>query len=107
MKNSFLKKIRENKNLTIQDVAKRCRIEIKELKRIESGAITEEDMMILSRLADFYGIDYPSLLFLFKLARRPELHKIEKMAAYHDKKIDEKTQKELIDFVSKLKDSFE
>lgn len=104
---TYLKRVRENQRLSIQHVAKECNIRDEELIRIESGAITEQDMMILNRIAGFYGIDYPGLLFLYKLAKRPEHGEILKMAAYHDQRIDEETEKELISFLSKFKDAIE
>ena len=104
---TFLKKVREKKELSVEEAAKQYRIDSKELERIEEGNVNEQDMMLLNRIADFYGVDYPSLLFMFKLARRPERRKVEKIAAYHDQKIDEETQKDLEDFLSKLRDSLE
>lgn len=102
---TFLRKAREARGLTIEEVATKCHIDVHDLRRIESGKVNEQDMAVLSDLATVYGIDYPSLLFLFRLARRPDRTQTYKMAAYHDQKIDKKTQEELIQFVEKLKDS--
>ena len=104
MRANFLKLARNAKGLTEQDISKKCGIRIDEFKRIESGKITEQDMMILHDLSIIYGLDYYDLLFLFKLAGRSE-KKQEKLAAYHNQDIDSKTQKELTDFLTKLKDS--
>jgi transcriptional regulator with XRE-family HTH domain len=107
MRSSFLKKVRVSKGLSRKEVSFKAGVNIEDIDRIEQGLVNEQDMMALSELCELYDIDYPSILFLFKLAKRPEQNKVEKMAAYHDQKIDEETQKELIGFLSKLKDSIE
>jgi transcriptional regulator with XRE-family HTH domain len=107
MRTTYLKKTRASQDLSINEVSRNTGIDKDELIRIESGQVNEQDMMALSKLCELYDIDYPGILFMFKLARRPERQKIEKMAAYHDQKMDEETQKELVDFLSKLKDSIE
>ena len=104
MRANFLKMARKARELTEEDILKKCRINIEELKRIESGKVKEQDMMLLHDLSNIYGLDYYDLLFLFRLAGRSE-KKQEKLAAYHNQEIDSKTQKELTDFLTKLKDS--
>jgi transcriptional regulator with XRE-family HTH domain len=104
MRTTFLRKQRERASLTRESVAEKCGIDVGILKRIESGVVDEQDMIVLNSLAEIYGVDYSHLLFLFKLAQRPEHWKIDKLAAYHDQRIDEETEKELIGFLEKLKD---
>ncbi len=104
MRATYLKRARQAKGLRLEEVAEKCNLGIEELKRIESGEVDEQDMAILNDLAIVYSIDYPSLLFLFRLARRPDRTQAIKMAACHDQKIDEKTQKDLVEFVEKLKE---
>jgi transcriptional regulator with XRE-family HTH domain len=103
MRANFLKLARKAKGFSEHDASKKCGINIEEYKRIESGKVKEQDMMILHDLSILYGLDYYDLLFLFKLAGRSE-RKQEKLAAYHNQEIDSKTQKELTDFLTKLKD---
>lgn len=107
MRSSFLKKTRVSIELSREEVSVKTGVNIDDLNRIEKGLVTEQDMMALSDLCELYGLNYPSILFMFKLAKRPGQNKVEKMAAYHDQKIDEETQKELMAFLSKLKDSIE
>lgn len=107
MRTTFLKKTRESKNRSLIEVSQELEIKEDDLQRIESGQVNVQDMMALNKLCEFYKLDYPSILFLFKLAQRPERRKAEKLAAYHDQKIDEETQKEIMAFLSKLKDDIE
>lgn len=102
MRTTFLRKVRETRNMSFDEACKKSGIKSDDLRRIESGQVNEQDMMALSKVCDLYGIDYANVLYLFKLAQRPERQNVEKMAAYHDQKMDEQTQKELIEFLSKL-----
>jgi|GEM_PF-3067252 transcriptional regulator with XRE-family HTH domain len=105
MRSTFLKNAREAKGLGKEEVSKKCKVSLSILERVESGKIDEQDMMLLHALSEIYEIDYPSLLFLYRLANRPDRTRVEKLAAYHNQDIDSATQKELLDFLAKLKDS--
>jgi transcriptional regulator with XRE-family HTH domain len=105
MRSTFLKKVREGRGLRKEEVSQKCGIPISKLEDIESGKIGEQEMMILHILSEIYELDYPSLLFLYRLANRPERITVDKLAAYHKQDIDSATQQELLDFLGKLKDS--
>lgn len=101
----FLKWVRETKGLSKSIVCSKCHVSTNELDRVEKGNISEKDMMFLNKLADIYGLSYPYLLALFKLARRPQKFSAVKLAAYHATDIDEATQNKIVEFISKLKGS--
>ncbi len=105
MRSNLLSQIRVLRGFALEDVAKRCDTTVEEVKRIESGKVTETDMMLLGELAELYEIDYSQLLYMFKLAQLPSIEKTWKMAAYHDQKADEETLKRLMDFIESIKDS--
>ena len=104
---SFLKRARDFNMMTLEQVATSIGIQAEELARIEKGEVDERDMMALQGLSDLYKLDYPGLLYLFKLLKQPNHEKTVKMAACHNQEIDEATMKELNDFISKLEDSIE
>lgn len=105
IRSTFIKKVREINNLNIDDIASKCNLTKVELERIEKGNISEQDMSTLFALATTYELDYPSLLFLYKLATLPAKSQITKLAAYHDQKINEDTLKDFLELVDKIKDS--
>ena len=100
---SFLKWAREMKGLSKSTVCRECDISTGELDRVEKGNVSEKDMMLLNKLAGLYGLSYPYLLGLFKLARRPQKFSAVKLAAYHSTDIDEATQKKIAEFILRLK----
>lgn len=105
-RSTFLKKVREEKGLSVNKVAELCDIDKDDLTKIESGTINEQFMMQLNILADFYEIDYHHLLILYKLARAPSREKTLKMAACHTQKISEETQKMLAEFIERLQETY-
>jgi len=107
VRSTFLAKVREKKGLDQDAVAKKCGINSDELKRIESGKVHEQDMMVLNTLAELYGIDYPSLLFMFKLAKLQTEETTLKMAAHHYQRIDDETQGKIMSFLEKIKESIQ
>lgn len=104
MKSSFLKKVREISNLSLEQVASKCSISSEELNRIESGKITEQDMMVLHDLSEIYKLDYNNLLFIFKLVKSNK-NKDYGVAAFHDPNIDLETRKNLEELIKYLKDA--
>ena len=78
MRSTFLKKAREAKGLTKEEVSQKCMVSLSILEKVESGKIDEQDMMLLHTLSEIYEVDYYSLLFLYKLAKRPDRTKVEK-----------------------------
>jgi transcriptional regulator with XRE-family HTH domain len=107
MRSTFLAKAREMRGISLSDVAKRCDTTTEEIKRIESGKVNENDMMLLSELAEVYEIDYPNLLYMFRLAKPQATENTLKMAAYHDQQADEETQKKLLEFIESIRDCIE
>ncbi len=103
MKHSFLKKARLRKELSLKEVAEKFSMPIEEMQRIEKGIVNEQDMMLLHSMSELYELNYFSLLSLFRLAERnPDFEY--GFAAYHDDNIDNETQKELRELLTKLKD---
>ncbi len=107
VRSSFLGNAREKRGMKIEDVAKHCGVSVEEIKRVESGNVTEQDMLILSKIARLYNVNYANLLFLFRLAKFRDHDSSMKMAAYHDQKMDEETQKEVSEFIKKFKEAIE
>lgn len=103
MRTSFLKKAREAKKLTLEEVSKQLYMPIEEMSRIESGKVNAQDMMILHELSTLYDVDYYRLLTLFKLAeaKTDEEYGI---AACHKENIDKETQQKILNIASKLRD---
>lgn len=102
MRKNFLRKAREAKKLSLDEVAKKCGITSKELNRIETGNINEQDMMILHELSKVYNLDYSNLLYMFKLIEC-SVPKEFGLAAFHDPNIDFETQKKLQKLIESLK----
>lgn len=105
MRTTFLRLARESKNLTNDQVCEQLGLDRDNLDRLESGNVTEKDMMALNALADLYEVDYFKLLQLFKLAEtNPE--KEAGIAAYHSSELDDKTKDEIVSLVKNLKKQF-
>ena len=102
---NILRRLREMKKMSLDDVVKQANISAKDLSRLESGNVDESDMAILYSLSSLYQIEYPSLLFILKLAKRPYSESTYKLAAFHDPKIDEDAQKAITEFLGNLKDN--
>lgn len=103
----FLGRARNAKGLSLEEASKQIGISKSELIRIEDANVNAQDIMVLSKISELYSIDYSNLLFLFRLAQRPDRKKIQKIAAYHQQQLDEKTQEEILKFINELKDSVE
>lgn len=103
MRTSFLRKAREAKKLTLEEVSKQLYMPIEEMSRIESGKVNVQDMMILHELATLYSVNYHRLLTLFKLAEvKTDVEY--GIAACHKEDIDKETQKRILDLANKLRD---
>ncbi|HEM7854167.1 TPA: helix-turn-helix domain-containing protein [Burkholderia multivorans] len=100
---SLLKRLRNDKGLSVSEVSKATGVSNGEIERLEEGNVRESDMAPLYSLSDFYGIDYSTVLYIFKLAKRPQNDTEYKLAAYHDPKMDDAAQRAISDFLSKLK----
>lgn len=99
---NFLRWTRERRGMDLVEAAKQIGIDQRKLEAIENGKVTEKDLMFLSRIAQVYEIDYPRLLFVFGLTKQRNWLQAEKLAAYHDQQIDEKTEKELLEFIARI-----
>ncbi len=106
MRSNFLKKVRLENNYSIEQVVSKCDISEDELKQIEVGNVTEQDMSSLFKLSELYDIAYIKLLQLFKLVEnKPEEQTGQMgMAAYHDQKLSKQEQDEISHLIDSLKD---
>jgi transcriptional regulator with XRE-family HTH domain len=103
MRVTFLRKAREAKKLTLEEVSKQLYMPLEEMSRIESGKVNAQDMMILHELANLYGVDYHRILALFKLAEAKADVEYG-IAACHKENIDKETQDKILDIANKLRD---
>lgn len=101
---TFLKWARKQKGVSIGDAARACNIDQKNMERIESGNVSDSDLMYLQKIANFYGTSYPYLLSLFKLARRPQDFSEMKLAAYNPAEAGSDVEEKIVDFIKKLKE---
>lgn len=99
---SFLKWLRENNKLSENDVCTKTGIGREDLTRIEKGNVSESDLMNMQKLSKIYGVSYPYILALFKLAKRPQRYKEYKIAAYHEVEMDEFTKDQVVKFIKGL-----
>lgn len=102
---SFLRNVREGLGLTLADVVAKAGASEDDLRRVEGGVVAEGDMALLHALAAVYGVDYRSLLSLFRLARPVSAanESTYRLAAYHDPKVGQDAQKAIADFLHSLK----
>lgn len=102
MRSSFLRKAREQMNLTLEEVCAKVGIGIEELSSIEGGKVKATHMMVLHKLAELYGVDYTHLLYLFRLARE-NVEQDYGVAAFHDRDLDAETEEDIKKLISILK----
>lgn len=102
---SFLREVREGLGLSLTDVIAKANTSEDDLRRVEAGGVSEGDMALLHSLAKVYGVDYRSLLSLFRLARPVSAanESTYRLAAYHDPKVGQDAQKAIADFLHSLK----
>jgi transcriptional regulator with XRE-family HTH domain len=60
----YLKKIREDKNLSLRDVEAETGISNSYLSQLESGKIKEPSPNLLHKLSEFYGVSYETVMEL-------------------------------------------
>jgi transcriptional regulator with XRE-family HTH domain len=102
MRTGFLKNARERMSLTLQEVSAKVGVGVEELSSIEAGKVKATHMMVLHKLAELYGVSYPHLLYLFKLATESAEEEYG-VAAYHDRELDAQTEEELRKLISILR----
>ena len=99
---SFLFKARSNKRISVEELSAATRISTTNIKRIENGHVTEQDMADLYTISEFFNLDYQKILAVFRLVERSTDYSYG-VAAYSNGNVDKETHAALFDLLESLK----